>query len=188
MIATASPFISASCGRIRQKCGTSSLPDLSPDAVSPALRRHRARHAGMECARRASAAPNFAWKAASTFIRRPPFFDRSGRDTRSLPRDIRGARVLAMLRRHADDRPHLPDRRDLVGHARGAVSALARHRAPDFVQLRVAPQQPRCDDPRHVRQYPHSQRNDAGQGRRLHASPARQRANDDLRRRAALPP
>ena len=39
---------------------------------------------------------NFAWQAASTFIRRPPFFE----DLNAAPeppRDIRGARVLAMF-------------------------------------------------------------------------------------------
>ncbi|MEO8441451.1 MAG: aconitate hydratase AcnA, partial [Betaproteobacteria bacterium] len=39
---------------------------------------------------------NFAWQAHSTFIRRPPFFE-DLKATPKPPRDIRGARVLAMF-------------------------------------------------------------------------------------------
>ena len=48
--------------------------------------------------------------AGSTFIRRPPFFDAMTR-TPQAPADIRGARVLAHVRRHVHHRSHLAHRR-----------------------------------------------------------------------------
>ncbi|MBW2464470.1 MAG: aconitate hydratase AcnA [Deltaproteobacteria bacterium] len=39
----------------------------------------------------------FAWDEASTYIRNPPFFDRVERGEPPAPKDIKGARVLALL-------------------------------------------------------------------------------------------
>jgi aconitate hydratase len=68
--------------------------------VQPAV--FTARHAAIEAASaqwrtpRASAQLLFPWVAASTFIRKPPFFD-GLQATPRPPSDIRGARILAIL-------------------------------------------------------------------------------------------
>jgi aconitate hydratase len=71
------------------------------DAVlTPAL--HRSRYAGIAegppqwRALAGGTGTTFPWKAASTFIRRPPFFDDMAAEP-AAPGDIRGARVLALF-------------------------------------------------------------------------------------------
>jgi aconitate hydratase len=70
------------------------------DTLSPEL--FKARYVNVEtgtAAWREIQAPNgtnFEWNAASTFIRRPPFFDDMRSDP-DKPQDIRGARVLAIF-------------------------------------------------------------------------------------------
>ena len=70
------------------------------DTLAPEL--FRARYANVQegtatwRAIEAPAGTNFQWDAASTFIRRPPFFDDMTPEP-PAPTDIRGARVLAMF-------------------------------------------------------------------------------------------
>jgi aconitate hydratase len=70
------------------------------DAVTPAL--YRARYATIRegtpawHALRGASGTTFTWNPASTFIRRPPFFDDMA-VAQPEPGDIRGARVLAMF-------------------------------------------------------------------------------------------
>ena len=103
---------------------------------------------------------------------------RRGARARRHPRRARAGDV----RGYVHHRPHLADRCHLEGHARRRLSRLARHRAARFRQLRGPAPEPRRDDPRHVRQCPGAERDDAGRrgqqhgalpGRRAHADPCR---------------
>ena len=71
--------------------------------------------------------------------------------------DIAGARVLADARRLGHHRPHLARRRDQGGLPRRPLPHRARRRREGLQLLRVAPGQPRGDDPRHLRQHPAAQ-------------------------------
>ena len=60
-------------------------------------------------------------------------------------------------RRLGDHRPHLPGRLDQGRLAGRQVPRRARRRAARLQLLRLAPRQPRGDDPRHLRQHPAAQ-------------------------------
>jgi aconitate hydratase len=76
------------------------LERIAAQVLSPAL--YRSRYAGIADgpaqwrALAGGTGTTFPWKAASTFIRRPPFFD-DMRAEAVAPDDIRGARVLGMF-------------------------------------------------------------------------------------------
>jgi aconitate hydratase len=76
------------------------IDGIAEQVLGPAL--YRGRYAGIAdgpAAWRAlpsGAGTTFRWNAASTFIRRPPFFDDMSAEP-AAPGDIRGARVLAMF-------------------------------------------------------------------------------------------
>jgi aconitate hydratase len=76
------------------------LEDIAAQVLSPAL--YRSRYAGIADgpaqwrALAGGTGKTFPWKAASTFIRRPPFFDDMPAEP-VAPGDIRGARVLGMF-------------------------------------------------------------------------------------------
>ena len=154
-----------------EKCGDIVADAISPALLSPALRRDRARHAGMACARRADR-HHFRVAAASTFIRRPPFFEDMRASPPSRARDIRGARVLGLFGDMLTTDHISPIGAISQGTPAAHYLQSLGIAAPRLRELRGAAPQPRRDDPRHVRQYPHSQRNDAGVGRQLHALPA----------------
>ncbi len=98
----------------------------------------------------------FAWDADSTYVRKPPYFDGMPDEPEPVDRH-RGRPRAAQARRLGHDRPHQPGRRDQEGLARGQVPRRARRRAARLQLLRLAPRQPRGDDPRHVRQHPAAQ-------------------------------
>ena len=98
----------------------------------------------------------FTWDAASTYVRRPPYFDgmpaQPGAGLRHPRREGPGE-----ARRLGHHRPHLAGRRDQGDRPRRAVPDRARHRAVRLQLLRVPAREPRGHDPRHVRQHPAAQ-------------------------------
>ena len=101
-----------------------------------------------------------------------------------LRRDARRARAghrhrgrpgAAQARRLGHHRPHQPRRRDQEGLAGRAVPRRARRGAARLQLLRLAPRQPRGDDPRHLRQHPAAQPARAGHRGRRHPGLHRER-------------
>ena len=123
----------------------------------------------------------FAWDPESTYVRKPPYFDGMQREPAPVT-DIAGARVLAKLGDSVTTDHISPGRCDQGRLPRRALPDRARRRAARLQLLRLAPRQPRGDDPRHVRQHPAAQPAGARRGGRRHAQPAHRRADDDLRR------
>ena len=72
-------------------------------------------------------------------------------------RGHRGRAGAAQARRLGHHRPHQPGRCDQEGQPRRQVPRRARRRAARLQLLRLAPRQPRGDDPGHVRQHPAAQ-------------------------------
>ncbi len=99
----------------------------------------------------------------------------------------RGSPGPREARRLGDHRPHLAGGVDQGRLAGRRLPAGARRRPPGLQLLRVAPGQPRGDDPRHLRQHPAAEPARAGDRGRRHAGlhPGR-RGHHDLRRRAEL--
>ena len=123
----------------------------------------------------------FAWDEGSTYVREASFFEREP----DLSRHRRCPRAGA-ARRLGDHRSHLACRLDPQHDARRQVPDRARHRAARLQLLRCPARQPRGDGARDVRQHPAEEpAGRPGRGR-LHAAPARRRADGDLRRRDAL--
>ncbi len=97
-------------------------------------------------------------------------------------RRYRGRADARPAGRHGHHRPHLPRRVVQGDLSRRRIPHRAPGQPAGIQLLRLAARQPRGDDARHLRQYPHPQR-DAGRGRgRLHQGSRRQR-DADLRRR-----
>ena len=86
------------------------------------------------------------------------------------------------VRRFDHHRPHLARRGDQAGQPGRALSDRARRAARRVQQLRRAPRQPRSDDARHVREYPHPQPHARRRRGRLHPLRADRRDDADLRR------
>ena len=129
----------------------------------------------------------FAWDEDSTYVRKPPYFDGMPDE----PEDARGHRGragAADARRLGHHRPHQPGRCDQEGQPGGQVPRRARRRAARLQLLRLAPRQPRGDDPRHLRQHPAAQPAGAGHRGWRHPRLHRRRRRDDrLRGQRALP-
>ena len=97
-IATAGRFTCATSGPTAPRSARSSTKTLTPGSCSAAATRRSAEGTARSGARhRGPQATLFAWNRASTFIRRPPFFDDMGAEPTPSCEDIRGARVLAMF-------------------------------------------------------------------------------------------
>ena len=113
------------------------------------------------------AGERYAWDPASTYVRRPPYFEGMAPEpAEGFGTDHGRARDRA-ARRQRHHRPHLAGRGDRARLARRALPARARRRAPRLQLLRLAARQPRGDDARHVRQRPPAQPARAGhRGRR----------------------
>ena len=109
----------------------------------------------------------FDWDEDSTYVRKPPYFDGMPDEPEPVT-DIERRAGAAQARRLGHHRPHQPGRRDQEGLARGQVPRRARRRAARLQLLRLAPRQPRGDDPRHVRQHPAAQPARARHRGRLH--------------------
>ena len=109
----------------------------------------------------------FEWDADSTYVRKPPYFD--GMPDEPAPvTDIEGARVLLKLGDSVTTDHISPAGAIKKDSPRGQVPRRARRRAARLQLLRLAPRQPRGDDPRHVRQHPAAQPARAGHRGRLH--------------------
>ena len=120
----------------------------------------------------------------STYVRRPSFFE-------GMPAEAPGVEPIAgragarPARRLDHHRPHLTRRGDQEGQPRRALADRAGRRARRIQLLRLAPRQPRGDDPRHLRQHPPAEP-PGREARRLHPPLPRRRGDDDLRRRDRL--
>ena len=109
----------------------------------------------------------FAWDEDSTYVRKPPYFDGMPDEPEPVA-DITGARVLLKLGDSVTTDHISPAgaiKKDSPG---GRVPRRARRRAARLQLLRLAPRQPRGDDPRHVRQHPAAQPARPGHRGRLH--------------------
>ena len=130
----------------------------------------------------------FEWDADSTYVRKPPYFE--GMPARAAAgHRHRGCPRPADARRLDHDRPHLAGRLDQGRQPGGGLPARARGRASRLQLVRLAPGQPRGDDPGHVREHPPAQPARAGhRGRRDARLHRRGLPGDDrLRGVGALP-
>ena len=121
----------------------------------------------------------FAWDDASTYVRRPPYFD--GMPVEPEPvTDIVGARVLAMLGDSVTT-DHISPAGAIKTDSPAGKYLIEHGVEPQGLQLlRIPPRQPRGDDPRHVRQHPAAQPASARHRGRGHGR--RRRADAHLRR------
>ena len=129
----------------------------------------------------------FTWDPTSTYVRRPPYFDDMPRQPQPV-RDITGARVLAYLGDSVTT-DHISPAGAIKKDSPAGRYLIEHGVAPRRLQLlRLPPRQPRCDDPRHLRQPPAAQPARARRRRRRHPAPARRRAAEHLRRRRRVRP
>ena len=121
----------------------------------------------------------YRWRPGSTYIANPPFFD----DMELTPApvtDIVEAKPLAVLGDSVTTDHISPGRLDQGGQPGGRVPEIEPGREGGLQFLRLAPRQSRGDDARHLRQYPHPQRDGSGRRGRLYELSRRDDA--DLRR------
>ena len=120
----------------------------------------------------------------STYVRKPPFFE--GMDPEPQPPEpIQGTRVLAVLGDSVTTDHISPAGAIKRDSPAGQVADRPGRRGPRLQLLRLAPRQPRGDDPGHLRQRAAAQ--PAGRARgRLHPPLPGWRGDDDLRGGDAL--
>ncbi len=130
----------------------------------------------------------FEWDAESTYVRKPPYFDGMTMATTPVT-DIVGRPGAREARRLGHDRPHQPGRQHQGRQPRGPVPHRARRRPQGLQLLRIAPRQPRGDDPRHLREHPPEEPAPRRRRGRLHPRlhPGRRPAVVHLRREPELP-
>ena len=128
----------------------------------------------------------FAWDEASTYVRRPPYFDGMPASPEPVT-DIRGARVLAMLGDSVTTDHISPAGAIKADSPAGQYLTEPRDRAARLQLLRLAARQPRGDDPRHVRQHPAAQPARAGHRGRRDGQAPRGHPDLDLRGVPRLP-
>ena len=103
------------------------------------------------------ASERYAWDPASEYVKQPPYFD--GMPAQPVPpRDIAGARALAVLGDSVTTDHISPAGSIARNSPAGEVSDGARHRAARFQLVRRAPRQSRGDGARHVRERSVAQR------------------------------
>ena len=157
-----------------RRCSPRTTPTSSP-----------ATSAGGRC--RQPEGNTFAWDAESTYVRKPPYFDGMAQSPSPVT-DIAGARVLAKLGDSVTTDHISPAGAIKADSPAGTLPRRARRRAQGLQLLRLAPRQPRGDDPRHLRQHPAAQPAARRRRGRLHPQlPRGRRADVDLRRGAGLP-
>ena len=93
----------------------------------------------------------FAWEDASTYVRRPPYFDGMA-PTAGTIADIIGARCLVSIGDSVTTDHISPAGSIKPDSPAGAVPGRARRRASRLQLVRVAARQPRGDGARHVRE------------------------------------
>ena len=103
------------------------------------------------------AGDTFAWEPGSTYVRRPPYFEGMDREPGAAARHrrARGCSPCSATRSPPTTSP--PPARSAQDSPAGRYLRRARGAAGGLQLLRVAPRQPRGDDPRHVRQHPAAQ-------------------------------
>ncbi len=168
-----------SSARVRRVVRAGDVPDRSTPTSSPAT------SAGASCrSRRARPTPG---TPTSTYVQQPPFFDGLPAEPPPLA-DLRRRARARGARRLDHHRPHLAGGIDQGRQPGRQVPDRARRRAGGLQLLRRAARQPRSDDARHLRQRPPAQPAGArSRGRRSRVHLPERRADDDLRRRDALP-
>ena len=98
----------------------------------------------------------FEWDQNSTYVRKPPYFDGMPAEPEPVS-DISGARVLALLGDSVTTDHISPAGSIKPGTPAAAVPRPTWRRPQGLQLLRLAPRQPRGDDPRHLRQHPAAQ-------------------------------
>ena len=123
----------------------------------------------------------FDWDDASTYVRRPPYFDGMSREPQPV-RDITAARVLAVLGDSVTTDHISPAGSIKTDGPAGELPQRPRGRTGGIQLLRLAPRQPRGDDSGHLREYPAAQPARSRHRGRGHPASARRRADEHLRR------
>ena len=127
----------------------------------------------------------YRWRGGSTYVQNPPYFEGMTMDLTPV-QDIRGARILALLGDNITT-DHISPAGNIKKASPAGEYLVERQVGPaGLQQLRQPARQPRGNDARHLRQYPHQERDGAGRGRRLDEALPQRRADADLRRRDAL--
>ena len=132
----------------------------------------------------------YGWNGNSTYVQNPPYFQTIARNATAGCRNRQRTHPRS-FRRQDHDRSHISGRRDKGCEPGWALSARARRAAGRLQSVRHTARQPRSDDARHVRQYPHQKLHDEGcerqrQGRRPDDSLSVRPGDGDLRRGDAL--
>ena len=109
----------------------------------------------------------YAWSRKSTYVQNPPYFT-GMRQAPTPPDDIVDARVLGAVPGFDHHRSHLAGRFDQGEFTGREISGRPQGKADRLQSIRHAPRQPRSDDARHLRQYPHQEPDGAGRRRRRH--------------------
>ena len=123
----------------------------------------------------------YDFQDASTYLALPPYFENMPKEPGPVQRRRRRARAGDLRRQH-HHRPHLA-RRQHQGREPGRRVPDQLSGAADRLQhLRRAARQPQRDDARHLRQYPHQERDGAGGRGRHDQAAARRHGDADLRR------
>ncbi len=149
--------------------------------VPPPLRQRARRQRSSGTNSKRPKAMLYDWVPDSTYIQEPPYLCDLTREPVPI-KPITGARVLAALGDSVTT-DHISPAGSIAAKSPGRpLLAGAGGHAAGVQQLRRPPRQRSGDDPRHVRQYPHSQ--SAGSGHRggRHPAPARRQADEHLRR------
>ncbi len=127
----------------------------------------------------------FQWEPDSTYVRHPPYFESMSAEPPPV-RDIRGARVLAVLGDSITTDHISPAGSIKANSPAGKYLDRAWRAAQRFQLLRLAARQPRGDGARHLRQRPAQEPAGPRHRGRRHPSPARWRRHVDLRCRDAV--
>ena len=123
----------------------------------------------------------YQWDDASTYIKKPPYFENMADPDRSDPGSAPDAGAGA-VGRFGDHRPHFAGGFDSQGQPGRPVPDRAGRTAGRLQLLRGAARQSRGDGARHAGQHTPAQSTGAGHRRRRDAPPAGWRADVDLRR------
>ena len=158
-------------GRRNQEIADTRAQVASTRRHVPQALRQRVRRARRNGRRsRSPSGMTFSWDPGSTYLAHPPYFDNMPKEPAPLTDIERRARAGDPRRQH-HHRPHLARRLDQEGRPGRRISDRAPGAAGGVQLLRRAARQSRGDDARHLRQYPHQERDGAGRrGRHDQAS------------------
>ena len=132
----------------------------------------------------------YGWNGNSTYVQNPPYFQTIARNAQPVA-EIVNARILGLFGDKITT-DHISPAGAIKAASPGwALSARARRATGRLQSVRHTARQPRSDDARHVRQYPHQKLHDEGcerqrQGRRPDDSLSVRTGDGDLRRGDAL--